>query len=110
MKKFFTFIVLVKLFLVLSISTSYAVKGVAEVYKVTMQKVELCESSTGVDNCVGAVVVGSGEKQIDIAAVSAGAAAASYGSAATLTLGTTYTHIRVTINRKFQIQICQDSS
>ena len=104
MKKFFAFIVLVKLFLVLSISNSYAVKGVAEVYKVTMQKVELCESSTGVDNCVGAVVVGSGEKTIDIAAVSAGAAAAAYGSAATLTLGTTYTHIRVTIARKFQIR------
>ena len=104
MKKFFTFIVLVKLFLVLSISNSYAVKGVAEVYKVTMQKVELCESSTGVTNCVGAVVVGSGEKTIDIAAVDAGAAAATYGSAATLTLGTTYTHIRVTISRKFQIR------
>ena len=27
--------------------------GAATVYKITMKKIELCESSTGVDNCVG---------------------------------------------------------
>ena len=101
MKRFFAFIFLVKLLLVLFIANSYAVKGAATVYKVTMRKVELCTGSTGVDNCDNAVVIGSGDKVIDIAAVDAGAVAGSYGNAALLPLGETYTHMRVTIDRGF---------
>ena len=101
MKRIFAFIVLVKLLLVLFIANSYAVKGAATVYKVTMRKVELCTGSTGVDNCDNAVVIGSGDKVIDIAAVDAGAVAGSYGNAALLPLGETYTHMRVTIDRGF---------
>ena len=66
-----------------------------------MKKVELCTGSTGVDNCDNAVVIGSGDKVIDIAAVDAGAVAGSYGNAALLPLGVTYTHMRVTIDRGF---------
>ena len=66
MKRFFAFIFLVKLLLVLFIANSYAVKGAATVYKVTMRKVELCTASAGVDNCDNAVVIGSGDKVIDI--------------------------------------------
>ena len=64
MKKIFTFIVLVKLLLVLFVANSYAatVKGAAEVYKVTMTKVELCTSSTGITDCGEAVVIGKGQK------------------------------------------------
>ena len=89
--------------MVLFIANSYAVKGAATIYKVTMRKVELCTGSTGVDNCDNAVqlVIGSGDKVIDIAAVDAGAVAGSYGNAALLPLGVTYTHMRVTIDRKF---------
>ena len=101
MKRFFAFIVLVKLLLVLFIANSYAVKGAATVYKVTMRKVELCTGSTGVDNCDNAVVIGSGDKVIDIAAVDAGAVAGTYGNATLLPLGVTYTHMRVTIDRGF---------
>ena len=101
MKRFFAFIVLVKLLLVLFIANSYAVKGAATVYKVTMRKVELCTGSTGVDNCDNAVVIGSGDKVIDIAAVDAGAVAGSYGDVTLLPLGVTYTHMRVTIDRGF---------
>ena len=104
MKRFFAFIVLVKLLLVLFIANSYAVKGAATVYKVTMRKVELCTGSTSVSNCDGAVTVGSGDKVIDIAAVDAGAVAGSYGNAALLPLGVTYTHMRVTILRKFTVK------
>jgi len=106
MKKIFTFIVLVKLLLVLFIANSYAatVKGAASVYKVTMKKVELCTGSTGVTVCTGAVVIGEGAKTVDIAAVDAGAVAGSYGDAALLPLGETYTHVRVTIDRKFTIK------
>jgi len=106
MKRFFAFIVLVKLLLVLFIANSYAatVKGAASVYKVTMKKVELCTGSTGVTVCTGAVVIGEGAKTVDIAAVDAGAVAGSYGDAALLPLGETYTHMRVTIDRKFTVK------
>ena len=106
MKNFFTFIVLVKLFLVLFITSSNAVivKGAASVYKVTMKKLELCTASTGVTVCTGAVVIGEGAKVVDIAAVDAGAVAGAYGDAALLPLGETYTHMRVTILRKFTIK------
>ena len=83
---------------------AYAVTGAADVYKVTMRKVELCTGSTGVSSCDNAVVIGTGDKEVDIASVSAGAAAASYGEPALLPLGVTYTHMRVTIDRKFTIK------
>ena len=106
MKRFFAFIVLVKSLLVLFITISNAatVKGAASVYKVTMKKLELCTGSTGVTVCTGAVVIGSGAQTVDIAAVDAGAVAGSYGDAALLPLGETYTHMRVTIDRKFTIK------
>jgi hypothetical protein len=104
MKRFFAFIVLVKLLLVLFIANSYAAKGAATVYKVTMRKVELCTGSTSVSNCDGAVTVGSGDQVVDIAAVDAGAVAGSYGQVTLLPLGVTYTHMRVTIDRKFVIK------
>jgi len=106
MKRFFAFIVLVKLLFVLFIANSNAatVKGAASVYKITMTKLEMCTASTGVTNCDGAVVIGSGTQVIDIAAVDAGAVAGSYGDVALLPLGTTYTHMRVTILRKFTVK------
>jgi len=106
MKRFFAFIVLVKLLLVLFIASSNAalVKGAASVYKVTMKKIEMCTASTGVTNCDGAIVIGSGTKVVDIAAVDAGAVAGSYGNPALLPLGTTYSHMRVTVLRKFTVK------
>ena len=83
---------------------AYAVTGAADVYKVTMRKVELCTGSTGVSSCDNAVVIGTGDKTVDIASVDAGVAAASYGEPALLPLGETYTHMRVTIDRKFTIK------
>tara|TARA_X000000368_G_scaffold390730_1_gene354182 strand:+ start:999 stop:1769 length:771 start_codon:yes stop_codon:yes gene_type:complete len=91
-------------FLVCFIVSTYAATGSAEVYKITMRKVELCTASTSVTNCENAVVLGSGDKVVDIAAVTAGASAASYGDPALLPLGETYTHMRVTIDRKFTIK------
>ena len=49
-------------------------------------------------------MLGSGDKVVDIASVNAGSAAASYGDSALLPLGETYTHLRVTIDRKFTIK------
>jgi hypothetical protein len=78
--------------------------GAATVYKIIMKKVELCESSTGVDNCVGSVTLANRVQEIDIASVDAGAQAAAYGDVALLPLGTTYKNMRVTISRKFVIK------
>ena len=100
LKIFFSIIFTLSIF----VSNSYSATGAADVYKITMRKVELCTGSTGVTNCDNAVVIGSGDKVVDIASVTAGAAAASYGDPALLPLGETYTHMRVTIDRKFVIK------
>ena len=67
---------------------NHAAKGNADVYKVTMRKVELCEGYTVVDfddvgtdaACKNAVTIGSGDLVVDIASVSAGSAAANISS------------------------------
>ncbi len=77
-----------------------------------MRKIELCTGYQGGDFaniltnafCNNPVVIGSGDKVVDIAGVNAGAAAASYGDPALLPLGQTYTHMRVTIDKKFSIK------
>ena len=69
------------LFLVFN-SQAASTTGQADVYKVTMKKVELCTASTSVSSCVGSVTVGDNSKVVDIASVSAGAAAASFGDPA----------------------------
>ena len=104
MNKIFKIIFFITFTLCIFISNSYSATGAADVYKVTMRKVELCTASTGVTSCENAVVIGSGDKEVDIASVSAGSAAASYGDPALLPLGETYTHMRVTIDRKFIIK------
>ncbi len=88
----------------LKVSSFAEVTGPAAVYKVTMKKVELCTGSTSVTNCKNSVVIGSGNKQVDIASVGAGSTAAAYGDPALLPLGETYTHMRVTVDRKFVIK------
>jgi len=103
MKNIFKIIILSKIILLAFVIKSYAEVGAADTYKVTMKSVELCTGSSGVTNCEGSVTIGSGGKEVDIAAVDAGASAASYGDAGLLPLGTTYTHMRVVIDRKFGI-------
>ena len=114
MKKIFNTVVLSLAIFVFNIDIGLALttKGDADVYKVTMRKVELCTGYTVVDfddiltdaACHDAVVVGSGDKEVDIASVDAGMAAAAYGQAALLPLGVTYTHVRVTVDRNFKIR------
>ena len=114
MKKIFNIVVLSLAIFVFNIDIGLALttKGDADIYKVTMRKVELCTGYTVVDfddiltdaACHDAVVVGSGDKEVDIASVSAGMAAAAYGQAALLPLGVTYTHVRVTVDRNFKIR------
>ena len=76
--------------------------GAATEYKITMTLLELCDSTSTLTACNNPVVIGSGDSgTIDIAGTEAGAAAASYGSLATVPMGTTFTYMQVTMKRAF---------
>ena len=92
------------IFLGLTVSALANATGPTAIYKITMKKVELCTSSTSVTDCANSVVIGTGSKEVDIASVGSGSVAANYGNPALLPLGETYTHMRVTIDRKFVIK------
>ena len=96
MFKFFIFFS----FLIFFSIKAIAVSGVADKYEVTMKKVELCTSSA----CSSPTTVASGSQAVNIASLSAGAEAAAFGSTAGLPIGTTFTHMRVTLNRAFTIE------
>ncbi len=73
---------------------SFAVNttGEATVYKITMTYLELCVDGSNTSTCSDPLVVGSGDSgAIDIAATTAGAAAASYGDFAKVPFGKSYT-------------------
>ena len=88
----------------LSVSALSNATGPTAVYKVTMKKVELCTNSYSLNSCGDAIVIGTGNQEVDIAAVGAGSTAANYGDPALLPLGQTYSHMRVTIDRKFVVK------
>jgi len=100
--------------LIIGYETAYAAeaKGNADIYKITMRKIELCTGYTVVDfddvgtadACHDAVVIGSGDKEVDIASVDPGSSVSSYGDPTSLPLGETYSHMRVTIDKKFKIR------
>ncbi len=76
--------------------------GAATEYKITMTLLELCDSTSTLTTCNNPVVIGSGQSPvIDIAGTTAGAAAGSYGSLATVPLGKTFTHMQITLKRAF---------
>ena len=91
-----TFIALILLF---GAFNSFAGTGPATEYKVTMTKLELCETGSTTANCLNPLTISpsttSGE--VDIAAVDAGAAAGSYGNIAKAKIGTLYTYLQITM-------------
>ena len=92
------------IFIGLTVSALASASGPVKVLKVTIKKLELCSGSTSVTDCTNSVTIGTGTKVIDIAAADVGAVAAAYGDPALLPLGETYTHMRVTVDRKFVIK------
>ena len=95
-----------KIFLILALTIlfsnkSYAAtgEGAATEYIVTMKKLELCEDSA----CATSTTVGDSSKPVNIASVSAGADIGSYAATTGLPLGTTFSHLRVTVNRTFTV-------
>ena len=98
------YIILFSVLFLLITKNAFAAKGVAAVYKVTMNEAALCTGNSSGTTCDGKVTIGTGDKTIDIASVDAGATASTYGDTALLPLGTTYTHMWVKISRKFTIK------
>lgn len=89
---------------------AFAAKGKAAVYKITMTRAALCTGNPTGSECAGAVVLGDDTQVVDIAAVDAGTQAASYGDAALLPLGTTFTHFQVRMDRKFIVKTSSTAS
>ena len=83
-------------------------QGPATVFKITMEKVELCTSVTLTDihdtTCNGSVTVGTGSTTYDIGSVSVGADVGSFVSTAGLPIGTTFTHAKPTMSRKVTLK------
>ena len=94
MKKIF----LILLFTFLTLNKGFAATGAATEYEVTMKKVELCSDAT----CTTPTTVGERDMAADIAAADAGATVGNYASTSGIPSGT-YTHIRITMSRTFQI-------
>jgi len=94
MKKIF----LILLFTFLTLNKGFAETGEATEYEVTMKKVELCTDAS----CTSPVTVGERDMAANIAAADAGATVGNYASTAGIP-GGTYTHIRITMSRTFQI-------
>ena len=105
MKKIkFIFSLLVLVFLS---NKSYAVSATGEAtsYKITMTYLELCADGSSASTCLAPLVVGSGDSgTIDIAATTAGVAAASYGNFSAVPFGTSYTYYQVTMKRAVTIK------
>jgi len=83
---------------------SFAGTGTADVYKITIRQIAMCETGSTLSNCLNPVVIFTGNSaDIDIAATTAGAAAANLGSATAATIGTTFTHMQIVMNRGMTI-------
>jgi hypothetical protein len=91
-------IFLILLFTFLILNKGYAETGAATEYEITMKKVELCSDAS----CTTPFTVGETDLAADIAAADAGATVGNYASTAGIPPGT-YTHIRITLDRTFQI-------
>ena len=78
--------------------------GAATEYKVTVYRVWLCEDGSTESNCLNKKLVSDGNtKTVDIAATTAGAAAATMGSLGKADFGTKYTYVQVEMDRGMTI-------
>ena len=98
-KKFLNLILFVFFITFLSSSTAIAESGRADVYKVTMNIMELCDEET----CATPFKVCSSTNTVDIASVSAGAEIGSWCPMSGIPMGQTYSHFRIQISRSFTL-------
>ena len=101
MSKYFKiFIPIIFTLILLSESLNAAESGNAEVYKVTMTLLEFCTDA----KCNDYYIVCSDEKTVNIASVLAGAEIGSWCSTSGLSIGMTYSHVRVHVKRTFTMK------
>ena len=94
------------------------VYGDAAVFKIILRKLEVCTGFQGGHSfkireeafCNDALTIGEGDTEIDITSVDAGSSVAAYGKSALLPLGETYTHVRLTLDKKFVMKNFLDSN
>ena len=86
-------------------SAVYNATTSASTYKITVTRIELCESGSTSASCSNPVAIydGGDSGLIDIASTTAGAAAASLGNLNKATIGTDYTYMQVTMKRSVTI-------
>ena len=96
---------LIVFILLFSSFNAFAATGPATEYKVTMTKIELCETGSTTANCLNALTISptGTSGAVDIAAVDAGVTAGSYGNIAKAKIGTLYTYIQITMSRQFSM-------
>ena len=93
-------------FLLINLSiNAFSAEGLATTYRITIQQIALCEAAAStLASCSNPVIVYATDSgEIDIANTTAGAAAATLGSATAATIGTTYSHVQVVMNRLITI-------
>ena len=84
-------------------NNAFAAKGAANVYKVTVYRLVFCGPGSSLTECANGDEVEhrSGGLTMDIASVDAGAVAGSFGNLSKLTIGKSYSHGEVILDRKF---------
>ena len=98
---------LLYIFLITFLFNNYAYSGSGDAteYKITIYKIELCETGSTVANCLNPVTLYEGNSgTIDIANTTAGAQAAALGNPGQAILGTTYTVTQVTMDRAMTVK------
>ena len=93
---------LFSLFLISEVySATYNATTSASTYKITITRIELCETGSTTASCSNPVAIydGGDSGVIDIASTEAGATAASLGNLNKATIGTSYTYMQVTMKR-----------
>ena len=108
MKKIFKNLSIFTVLYLLSTNFLYAAKGtgLATIYIMNVNKIELCETGSSTSICVNPVTVSkpSLATDIDLAGISAGAAAATLGNFGLAKTGVTYDFIQVTMSRLIKIK------
>ena len=98
--KFFKLVLFIFFIAVFNNSIANAKKGRADVFKVTMQSLELCSDS----RCSTPLLVCNSTNTVDIASVDAGNAIGKWCSLSGLEMGKTYSHYRVKLHRTFTLK------
>ena len=75
--------------------------GLATVYKINVNKLELCETGSSLTTCLNPITVSKAglSTDVDLASITAGEAAATLGNFGLATAGTTYTYLQATMSR-----------